>query len=284
MNPFSCISRMPSSLVAPQTPACVVTGEPELAGHLERRPLRERRVAGDVEGQLEAEQVAGAGTAALEEVADGRVGGPLPRARPGCCRRRARTGPAPPAARRPRRRRGRRVCSPCDQSTVVVTPASSDSQADEQVAGVDVLGAERLAVLEVVPDEVLGQRPVGAVRRASRSATCAGGCRSCPASRCRRTRRSPAAPSGTSRPAPTAAIRSPTTSTSAPVSTVWLSSMVSTVPPRKTTGRSVALIGRHRLLRVRASPDRRPYAVSDRLASRVVPRHGALSRRRDRAR
>ena len=28
MKPFSCISRMPSSLVAPQTPACVVTGMP----------------------------------------------------------------------------------------------------------------------------------------------------------------------------------------------------------------------------------------------------------------
>jgi hypothetical protein len=28
MNPFSCMSRMPSSFVAPQTPACVVTGAP----------------------------------------------------------------------------------------------------------------------------------------------------------------------------------------------------------------------------------------------------------------
>ena len=28
MNPCSCISRMPSSLVAPHTPACVVTGTP----------------------------------------------------------------------------------------------------------------------------------------------------------------------------------------------------------------------------------------------------------------
>jgi hypothetical protein len=33
----------------------------------------------------------------------------------------------------------------------------------QEVAGVDVLGAERLAVLEVVPDEVLGEGPVGAV-------------------------------------------------------------------------------------------------------------------------
>ena len=28
MNPCSCMSRIPSSLVAPQTPACVVTGTP----------------------------------------------------------------------------------------------------------------------------------------------------------------------------------------------------------------------------------------------------------------
>ena len=28
MNPFSCIIRMLSSLVTPQTPACVVTGTP----------------------------------------------------------------------------------------------------------------------------------------------------------------------------------------------------------------------------------------------------------------
>ena len=28
MNPFSYMSRMPSSFVAPQTPACVVTGTP----------------------------------------------------------------------------------------------------------------------------------------------------------------------------------------------------------------------------------------------------------------
>ena len=51
---------------------------------------------------------------------------------------------------------------------------------------------------------------------ASRSATCAGGCRSCPASRCRRSRRSRARPRARTRPAPTSAIRSSTTSTSAP--------------------------------------------------------------------
>ena len=72
----------PDAVVVRRAPDAGVRGhrEAEVAGHLERRLLRERRVAGDVEGQLEAEHVAGAGTASLEEVADGRVGGPLPRA------------------------------------------------------------------------------------------------------------------------------------------------------------------------------------------------------------
>ena len=43
--------------------------------------------------------------------------------------------------------------------------------------------------------------------------------------------------SGASNPAPTAAILSPTTSTSASCRTSWSSFMVSTVPPRSTTGR-----------------------------------------------
>src|SRR3954451_21751110 len=43
-------------------------------------------------------------------------------------------------------------------------------------------------------------------------------------------------PSGTSRDWPTAAIKPSTTSTSPPGSTVWASSMVTTVPPRKTIG------------------------------------------------
>ena len=45
-----------------------------------------------------------------------------------------------------------------------------------------------------------------------------------------------AVPSGTSRPGPTAAIRSPVTSTSALVRTVCASSIVSTVAFRNTTG------------------------------------------------
>src|SRR6516225_6644614 len=48
------------------------------------------------------------------------------------------------------------------------------------------------------------------------------------------------APSGACRRGPTSAILSPVTSTSASVRTVWASSMVSTVPPRSTTGRPAA--------------------------------------------
>ena len=98
----------------------------------------------------------------------------------------------------------------------------------EQVAGVDVLRAEVLAVLQVVPDEVLGQRPVGAVAAH---------------------RGLPHVPVGVDHPGhhdatgrvdlhralghveagPTAAIRSSGDRTSAPVSTVLASSMASTV-------------------------------------------------------
>src|SRR2546430_1314752 len=47
-------------------------------------------------------------------------------------------------------------------------------------------------------------------------------------------------PSGASSRGPTAAILSPVTSTSASARIVWASSMVSTVPPRSTTGRPAA--------------------------------------------
>ena len=47
---------------------------------------------------------------------------------------------------------------------------------------------------------------------------------------------------GRVRPAPTAATRSPTTSTSASVSTRWVSSIVSTVPCRNTTADAVGLV------------------------------------------
>ena len=73
MKPFSYISRMPSSFVAPQTPAWVVTGEAEVAGDLERGLLRELRVAGDVEGQLQAEHVVADGMVARRTRKSGAV-------------------------------------------------------------------------------------------------------------------------------------------------------------------------------------------------------------------
>ena len=135
MKPFSCISRMPSSLVAPHTPGVRGDRHAQLAGHLERGLLRERRVAGDVEGHLEAEHVvARRRTGARRSRGTSGVGRPLPRALPGCCRRPARTGRAPPPARRPRPRAWSTVCSPCDQSTVVVTPGVERLERGQQVA------------------------------------------------------------------------------------------------------------------------------------------------------
>ena len=85
-------------------------GQAELAGHLEGRLLREGRVAGDVEGDLEAEHLVRGVLA--EERPEGGVGGPL-QGRPGCCRRRGRTARAPRAAPRrpPRRGRGYAGCA-----------------------------------------------------------------------------------------------------------------------------------------------------------------------------
>ena len=106
----------------------------------------------------------------------------------------------------------------------------------QPVARGDVLGAELLAVLEVVPDEVLGQRPVGAVA-AHR------GLPHVPVGVDHAGHHDAAAgvdllgALGHVQAGPTAAIRSSTTRTSASVSTVPASSMVSTVPPRRTTGR-----------------------------------------------
>ena len=100
----------------------------------------------------------------------------------------------------------------------------------------DVLGTEALAVFQVVPDEVLRERPVGAV--AAHAV-----CHMCrwvsimPGSTMPPEASTSTVPSGTGSCGPTASIRSPTTRTSAGVRTVWRASIVSTVPPRKTSGR-----------------------------------------------
>ena len=162
MKPRSCICRMPLSLVAPQTPAWVVTGQAELARHLERRLLGEGRVAGDVEGQLHAHQVVARVAQPLEEAPDGRVGGPLPRAGLDVA-----VGEHEPARHRAQRVEGGlgvldalQVVRPVDRRRHAGVEGLDRGQ---PVARGDVLRAELLAVLEVVPDEVLGERPVGAV-------------------------------------------------------------------------------------------------------------------------
>ena len=131
----------------------------ELAGHLEGGPLGEGRVAGDVEGELQAEQVA---AAALEEGPHRRVGRPLPRA--GLDVAVGEHEPAGHAAQRVDRRLGvldgLQAVRPVDGGG---HPGLEGVPGREQVAGVHVLRPERPAVLEVVPDEVLGERPVGAV-------------------------------------------------------------------------------------------------------------------------
>ncbi len=134
-------------------------GQVELTSDLEGGAFRKGRVAGDVEGELPAVEVA---AAALEEGPHRRVGSPLPR--PGLDVAVRQHEPARHAlqgvdgrfsvvdrlqAVRPVDRRGH-PCLEC-------VPGR------QEVAGVHVLRAEPAAVLEVVPDEVLGEGPVGAV-------------------------------------------------------------------------------------------------------------------------
>ena len=153
----------PDAVVVGRAPDAGVGGDrdAELAGHLERGLLGEGRVAGDVEGHLEAEHVA-AVDAAGDEVAELLGGRPLPR--PGLD---VAVGEDEPA---------RHLLEGVDGGVGVlgglqpVRPVDGRGHTGverldrrEQVAGVDVLRAERLAVLEVVPDEVLREGPVGAV-------------------------------------------------------------------------------------------------------------------------
>ena len=162
MKPCSCMSRMPSSLVAPQTPACVVTWHAELARDLERRLLGELGVARDVEGHLEAEHVVLGAEAALDEGAEVLRGRPLPRALLEVA-----VGEHEAAGDGLERVDG--GLGVVDRLQAV-RPVDGGGHAGldrlerrQQVARVDVLRAEDLAPLEVVEDEVLGERPVGAV-------------------------------------------------------------------------------------------------------------------------
>ena len=161
MKPFSYISRMPSSLVAPQTPAWVVTGAPS------SRATSKAAALGELGSPVTSKAIWKPSMSSrveppLDEVAELRRRPTTPTARPGCCRRRARTGPARPAGRRRRHPRGRwsagRATSRpwSSRRRPVPRPRRAGCRRRCPAAG-------SLAVLEVVPDEVLGQRPVGAV-------------------------------------------------------------------------------------------------------------------------
>ena len=134
----------------------------EVAGDLEGRLLREALDAGQVEGDLEAEHVALAVDPAGVEVAELRSRRPLPRASEDV----AVAEDEPPGYRLERVHR--RVGVLGGPQAVRPVDAGGHAGVDrldggEQVARVVVLGAEDLAPLQVVVDEVLGERPVGAV-------------------------------------------------------------------------------------------------------------------------
>lgn len=136
-------------------------GDAQFAGHLEGGLLGEGGVARDVEGELEAEHVV-AVDAAGDEVAELRRGGPLR----GCLLDVA-VGQDEAAGHGPQ---GVHGGVGVVHGLQAVRPVDDGGHArveglhrGEPVAGVDVLGAELPAVFQVVPDEVLGEGPVGAV-------------------------------------------------------------------------------------------------------------------------
>ena len=236
MKPFSCISRMPSSLVAPQTPAWVVTGRPS------SRATSKAACSGNAGSPVTSKaswrpsRSPRAGPAPLEERPHRRVGRPLPRAGLDVA-----VGEHEPAGHRLQRVDGRLGVVDGLQA---VRPVDGGGDAGlerlpggQQVAGVDVLGPERLAVLEVVPDEVLGQRPVGAVaahRGLPHVPVGVDHARHHDAAGRVDLPRALGHVEGRARPRRSGR---PTTSTSAPRARCGWSSMVSTVPPRSTTGR-----------------------------------------------
>ena len=162
MKPCSCMSRMPSSLVAPHTPACVVTGTPS------SRATSNAAFSGNSGSPVTS-----------NAIWKPSMSSPLPNRRS--------TNDAEVLRRRPLPRAlldvpvgeheaaGDRLQRVDGGVGVVdglqpVRPVDGGGHARvdrldrrQQVARGDVLRAEDLAPLEVEEDEVLGQRPVGAV-------------------------------------------------------------------------------------------------------------------------
>ncbi len=134
-------------------------GQVQFAGDLERLLLGKARIAGDVEGDLEALEIAGA---TVEELAELRCARPV----------RRRVLDVAVGQHEPARHRGERV----DRGVGMVDrlqavrpvhaggdPGVERLQRAEEVPGVDVLGSELRAPVQVVPDEVLRERPVRTV-------------------------------------------------------------------------------------------------------------------------
>ena len=137
-------------------------GRAEITGHLECGALGELGVARHVEGHLEPEHVVAARDATRDEVLELRLRRPLPRTSLDVP-----VGEDEAAGHRLERVNG---CVGVLDRLQAVRPVHGGRDpgverldAGQQVAGVDVLRAEHLSEREVVPDEVLGEGPVGAV-------------------------------------------------------------------------------------------------------------------------
>ena len=162
MKPASCISRMPSSLVAPHTPACVVTGTPS------SRATSKAAFSGNAGSPVTSKAIwkpSMSSPASIWRRTKSRNSGrrrPLPGALLDVA-----VGQHEPAGDGAQRvDRGVGVLDRLQPVRPV--HAGGDAGVDaldggQQVPGVHVLRSEVLAGLQVVPDEVLGERPVGAV-------------------------------------------------------------------------------------------------------------------------
>ena len=158
------VVHQPDAGVAGGPPHAGVRGHrrAELAGHLEGRALRELGIPGDVEGHLEAEHVVAWRDPARDEVAELGLRRPLPRAGLDVA-----VGEHEPA--RDGLERVERSLRVVDRLQVVRPVDRRRHTGVERldrgqlVARGDVLRAEELAVVEVVPDEVLREGPVCAV-------------------------------------------------------------------------------------------------------------------------
>ena len=160
----AALVHQPDAVVVRRAPDAGVRGDrnAELARDLEGSPLRERRVTGHVERHLETEHVVAGREAAADELAELRCRRPLPRTGLDVA-----VGQDEPAGNL-RQRIDRRLGVLGRLQTVRPVHRCRHAGVDrldrgQQVTGVDVLRPEYLAPLQVVPDEVLGQRPVGAV-------------------------------------------------------------------------------------------------------------------------